>query len=208
VDIMRDSERELDKIFLSYNKILARLNKQGCKTKNGKEITHKDLRKAILVMQEKHPKCRWRSNKVRSRKFYILDEGYWWIVEVFFQNELDLIDADIKYFKKRIKLYEDFLKIKPKELFVNNIPYSQVENFFNRKLYTIKRAIRFLENKYSINLRYKKDNRMYVYSKGIELLCKECFKQKYLDILENYKMELTEKYIAAGYPYDNFFHRN
>ena len=205
---MRDSERELDKIFLSYNKILARLNKQGCKTKNGKEITHKDLRKAILVMQEKHPKCRWRSNKVRSRKFYILDEGYWWIVEVFFQNELDLIDADIKYFKKRIKLYEDFLKIKLKELFVNNIPYSQVENFFNRKLYTIKRAIRFLENKYSINLRYKKDNRMYVYSKGIELLCKECFKQKYLDILENYKMELTEKYIAAGYPYDNFFHRN
>ncbi len=205
---MRDSERELDKIFLSYNKILARLNKQGCKTKNGKEITHKDLRKAILVMQEKHPKCRWRSNKVRSRKFYILDEGYWWIVEVFFQNELDLIDADIKYFKKRIKLYEDFLKIQPKELFVNNIPYSQVENFFNRKLYTIKRAIRFLENKYSINLRYKKDNRMYVYSKGIELLCKECFKQKYLDILENYKMELTEKYIAAGYPYDNFFHRN
>lgn len=205
---MRDSERELDKIFLSYNKILARLNKQGYKTKNGKEITHKDLRKAILVMQEKHPKCRWRSNKVRSRKFYILDEGYWWIVEVFFQNELDLIDADIKYFKKRIKLYEDFLKIQPKELFVNNIPYSQVENFFNRKLYTIKRAIRFLENKYSINLRYKKDNRMYVYSKGIELLCKECFKQKYLDILENYKMELTEKYIAAGYPYDNFFHRN
>lgn len=205
---MRDSETELDKIFLSYNKILTRLNIKGYKTKNGKEITHKDLRKAISVMQEKHPTCRWRSNKVRSRKFYILDEGYWWIVEVFFQNELDLIDADIKYFKKRIKLYEDFLKIQPKELFVNNIPYSQVEKFFNRKLYTIKRAIRFLENKYSINLRYKKDNRMYVYSKGIELLCKECFKQKYLDILENYKMELTEKYIAAGYPYDNFFHRN
>ena len=65
---MRDSESELDKIFLSYNKILARLNKQGCKTKNGKDITHKDLRKAILVMQEKHPKCRWRSNKISSRK--------------------------------------------------------------------------------------------------------------------------------------------
>lgn len=49
---------------------------------------------------------------------------------------------------------------------------------------------------------------MYVYSKGIELLCKEYFKQKYLEILEDYKMELTEKYIAAGYPYDNFFHKN
>ena len=142
-----DSEQVLDSILLSYNKILKRFQLLGVTTKYGKEITHKDLRKAILVMQEKHTKCRWRSNKVRSRKFYILDEGYWWIVEVFFQNELDLIDADIKYFKKRIKLYEDFLKIQPKELFVNNIPYSQVEKFFNRKLYTIKRAIRILENK-------------------------------------------------------------
>ena len=205
---MRDSERELDKIFLSYNKILARLNKQGYKTKNGKEITHKDLRKAILVMQEKHPKCRWRSNKVRSRKFYILDEGYWWLVDVFFQNETNLIDADIKFFNKRIKMYEDFLKIQSKELFVNDIPYSQLEKFFNRKIDTVRKTIQKLEKKYSIKIRYKKNNQVYVYSKGIELLCKECFKQKYLEILENYKMELTEKYIAAGYPYDNFFHKN
>ena len=40
---MQDSETELDKIFLSYNKILKRLNNQGYKTKSGKEIKHKDL---------------------------------------------------------------------------------------------------------------------------------------------------------------------
>ena len=34
------------------------------------------------------------------------------------------------------------------------------------------------------------------------------FKQKYLKLLEKYKMELTEKYIKAGYPYDIFFGRN
>ena len=39
---------------------------------------------------------------------------------------------------------------------------------------------------------------------GIEWLCKNCFKQKYLELLEEYKMELTEKYIEAGYPYDVF----
>ncbi len=205
---MLDSERELDKIFLSYNKILTRLNMRGCKTKNGNEITHKDLRKAILVMQKKHPTCRWRSNKVKSRKFFILNEGYWWLVDVFFQDKKDLIDADIEFFEERIKLYEDFLKVQSKELFNSDLSYSELEKFFNRKLYTIKRAIRIIENKYNINLRFKKNNRMYVYSKGIKLLCKECFKQKYLEILENYKMELTEKYIEAGYPYDNFFHRN
>ena len=205
---MLDSETELDKIFLSYNKILFRLNKRGCKTKNGKEITHKDLRYAIDLMIKKHPSCRWQSNKNRSRKFYILDEGYWWLVNVFFQNEKSLIDADIEFFKKRIGLYEELLNLESKELFINDIPYLQLEKFFNRKLYTIKRAIRTLENKYNLTLRFKKNNRMFVYSKGIELLCKECFKQKYLEILENYKMELTEKYIAAGFPYDNFFHRN
>lgn len=159
-------------------------------------------------MIKKHPTCRWRSNKVRSRKFYILDEGYWWLVDVFFQNETNLIDADIKFFNKRIKMYEDFLKIQSKELFVNDIPYSQLEKFFNRKIDTVRKAIQKLEKKYSIKIRYKKDNQVYVYSKGIELLCKECFKQKYLEILEDYKMELTEKYITAGYPYDNFFHKN
>lgn len=205
---MRDSQTEMDKIFVSYSKILERFKILGVKTKNNKEITHKDLRKAILVMQEKHPNCRWKSNKVRSRRFYILDEGYWWLVDVYFQNENDLIDADIKFFKKRIKMYEDFLNLKPKELFINDLSYPQLENFLNRKEYTIKRAIRTLENKYSINLRFKKDNRVYVYSKGIELLCKVCFKQKYLEILENYKMELTKKYIEAGFPYDNYFHRN
>ncbi len=205
---MRDSQTEMDKIFVSYSKILERFKILGVKTKNNKEITHKDLRQAIDIMLKKHPTCRWRSNRVRSRKFYILDEGYWWLVNVYFQNENDLIDADINFFKKRIKMYEDFLKLKPKELFINDIPYSELEIFFGRKIDTVRKAIKKLEKKYSIKLRYRKNNIVYVYSKGIELLCKVCFKQKYLEILENYKMELTEKYIEAGFPYDNFFHRN
>lgn len=205
---MRDSENELDKIFLSYNKILQKFKVQGIKTKNNKEITHKDLRQAIDVMIKKHPTCRWRSNKIKSRKFYILDEGYYWLAKVFFQNEKKLIEADIDFFKNRITMYEEFLKLQPKELFINDIPYSQLGIYFNRKKDTIRKAIEKLEKKYSIKLRYKRNNEVYVYSKGIELLCKECFKQKYLEILEEYKMELTEKYIAEGYPYDNFFHKN
>lgn len=60
----------LEKIFLSYNKILLKLKQQGIKTKNNNEITHKDLRQAIDVMLKRHPTCRWRSNKVKSRKFF------------------------------------------------------------------------------------------------------------------------------------------
>jgi len=205
---MLDSEREMDRIFLSYNKILKRLKMNGVKTKNGKEITHKDLRYAIEFMIKKHPTCRWKSNKIRSRKYYILAEGYYWLIRVFFQNEKTLIDADIEFFEMRIGEYEELLHLKSKELFTEDILYSKLENFFNRKIYTIKRAIRNMEDKYKISLVFKEDNKEYLSGKGVELLCKECFKHKYLEILEKYKMELTEKYIAAGFPYDNFFHRN
>ena len=84
---MSNSEAELDKIFLSYNKILRRLNLLELKTKHGKEITYVDLKYAIKVMLEKHPDCRWRSKKIRSKRYYILIEGYYWLKYVYFQNE-------------------------------------------------------------------------------------------------------------------------
>lgn len=205
---MRDSESELDKIFLSYNKILNKFKQQGIRTKNNKEITHKDLRRAIDLMIKKHPTCRWRSQKIKSRKYYILIEGYYWLIYVVFQNEKSLIDADIDFFKMRIKLYEDFLKIKSKDLFEEKVLYNKSDIFFNKKLNTIRKAIEKLQKKYSIDFIIDENNQRYINSKAVELLCKESFKQKYLEILEKYKMELTEKYIKAGYPYDNFFRKN
>ena len=52
--------------------------------------------------------------------------------------------------------------------------------------------------------RYRWHKKTVVKKEGIELLCKNCFKQKYLELLEDYKMELTQKYIDAGYIYDYF----
>ena len=107
----RDSEQAFDSIFLSYNKILKRFKLLGVTTKCGKEVTHEDLRKAVDVMLKKHPICRWRSEKIRSRKYFILVEGYYWIKFVYFEKEKSLIDANVEFFETRIKLYEDFLKV-------------------------------------------------------------------------------------------------
>lgn len=204
---MRDSEMELDNIFLSYNKILKRLKINKVTTKGGKEITHKDLRLAVSTMLKKHPYCRWQSNKVRSKRYYVLDEGYLWIRFVYFQKEKSLVDADINFFEERIKQYESLLQVKPKELFNYEVYVKDLEKFFNRSKPTIKRAI-YKMLKVNPYYRYVKNDKFVITKEGIEWLCKNCFKQKYLEILEKYKMELTEKYIAAGYPYDNFFHKN
>ena len=199
----RDSEQILDSVFLSYNKILKRLKLLGITTKHGKEVKHVDLRKAVDVMLKKHPTCRWRSKKIRSRRYFILVEGYDWIKYVYFEKEKSLVDADVEFFETRIKLYEDFLKVEHNKNWWNeDMDIKQLEKYFNRTESSIRKAIkRMCDNGFS-------NNKVIICSKGVEWICKNVFKQKYLELLEKYKMELTELYIKAGYPYDHFFHRN
>lgn len=201
------NESKLDKIFLSYDKILYRLNIKNIKTKDNKEITHKDLRKAITVMQRKHKNCRWKIEKIRSRNTYILIEGYYWLVYVYFNNEKKLVDADIEFFEKRIKQYEKLLNLKSKKIFEKDLKTIELVYYFNKKYETIEKAI-WKMIKVHNNYRYIENEEYVITKEGVKWLCKNCFKQKYLEILENYKMELTEKYIKAGYIYDNFFEKN
>ena len=198
----------MDEVFLSYNKILDRLFLLGKKTKGGKEITHKDLRKAIDVMLKKHPTCRWRSTKIRSKRYYIVIEGFYWLVSVYFQNEKKQIDADIEFFLLRISQYEELLKYQPEILFTEDISVKDLPEFFKREKRTIEKAIIKMQKTTGKNYKYLKDEKYFLSAEGIEWLCKNCFKQKYLEILEQYKMKLTELYIQAGYPYDNFFRKN
>lgn len=201
-------DNNLDNIFLSYNKILKRLQMLEITTKTGKEITHKDLRKAICVMEEKHSNCRWKSEKIRSKRHYILIEGFYWLINVYFNKEKMLIDADIDFFKLRIKQYEELLKIESKEIFIKDMYVNELEEYFDRKSETIKKAISKMLKYGDENYRDIENEKYKISKNGIEWLCKNCFKQKYLELLEEYKMELTEEYIKAGYIYDYFFGLN
>ena len=203
------SEQALDSVFLSYDKILKKLHLLGLTTKQGKEITELDLRKAIDVMLEKHPTCRWRSEKIRSRKYFILIEGYYWLLNVYFQKEKSLIDADINFFENRIKLYEELLKVENNQNWWNEDMYiKQLCKYFDRKEITIRKAIKKMCDNGLSEYKYSIDGEVVISCKGVEWLCKNVFKQKYLKLLEKKKMELTEKYIKAGYIYDYFFNKN
>ena len=204
-----DSEQVLDSIFLSYNKILKRFQLLGVTTKYGKEITHKDLRKAIEVMLKKHPTCRWRSEKIRSRKYFILVEGYYWIKFVYFEKEKSLIDADVDFFEDRIRQYEELLKVEHNKNWWNeDMKIKQLCEYFDRRDITVRKAVKKMCDNGFSNYKYLDNNKVIISRKGVEWICKNVFKQKYLELLEKYKMELTEKYIKASYPYDHFFGRN
>jgi 6-pyruvoyl-tetrahydropterin synthase len=158
-------------------------------------------------MQRKHKNCRWKSEKIRSRNFYILIEGYYWLINVYFNSNMKLIEADIKFFKELIKQYEEVLKLESKNLFDKDIEMQELVKFFNKKYETIEKAIWKMIKVHS-NYRYVVNNEYVITKEGVEWLCKNCFKQKYLEVLESYKMNLTEEFIRAGYIYDNFFHKN
>ena len=205
----RDSEQALDSIFLSYNKILKRFHSLGVTTKHGKEISHTDLRKAIDVMLKKHPTCRWRSEKIRSRKYFVLIEGFAWLNQVYFKKEKSLIDADVDFFEDRIIQYKDLLKIEHNEDWWNeDMDIKQLCEYFNRKDITVRKAIKRMCDSGLGEYKYLINNKVVISNDGVEWICKNVFKQKYLELLEKYKMELTDLDIAEGYPYDNFFGRN
>lgn len=205
----RDSEQALESIFVSYNKILKRFKLLGVTTKCGKEITHEDLRKAVGVMLKKHPTCRWRSEKLKSKKYFILDEGYVWLLQVYFNKEKSLIDADVEFFEDRIKQYEELLGLEHDEnWWDDDMDIKQLCKYFNRKEITIRKAINKMYDSGLSEYKSYTDEKAVISCKGVEWICKNVFKQKYLELLEKKKMELTEKYIEAGYIYDHFFHRN
>lgn len=125
---------------------------------------------------------------------------------MYFEKEKSLIDADVEFFETRIKLYEDFLKVERNKNWWNeDMDIKQLENYFNRAESSIRKAIKKMcDNGFSI-YKYLDNNKVIISRKGVEWICKNIFKQKYLELLEKYKMELTELYIKEGYPYDHFF---
>ena len=160
-------------------------------------------------MIKKHPSCRWRSERVKNKKYFVLIEGYYWLLNVYFQKERSLIDADVNFFEERIKQYEELLKIEHNDNWWNeDMDINQLEKYFDKTDSSIRKAIKkmcdigFEEYKFLVN------NKVIISKEGVEWICKNVFKQKYLELLEKYKMKLTELYIKDGYPYDYLFGKN
>ena len=160
-------------------------------------------------MIEKHPSCRWRSERIKNRKYLILIEGYCWLRFVYFQKEKSLLDADIDFFENRIKQYEELLKVHfDKNWWSEDMNIEQLEKYLKKKESSIRKSIKKMCDTGFEEYRLYVNGKVVISSNGVEWICKNIFKEKYLQLLEEYKMELTELYIESGYLYDEFFCKN
>ena len=81
--------------------------------------------------------------KIRSRKYFVLIEGYYWLKSVYFQKEKTLLNANIDFFEFRIKQYEELLKVEHNENWWNeDMDIKQLCKYFNRQDISIRKAIR------------------------------------------------------------------
>ena len=120
-------------------------------------------------MIKKHPSCRWRSERVKNKKYFVLIEGYYWLLNVYFQKERSLIDADVNFFEERIKQYEDLLKIEHNDNWWNeDMDIKQLEKYFDKTDSSIRKAIKkmcdsgFEEYKFLVN------NKVIISKEGVE----------------------------------------
>ncbi len=81
----------------------------------------------------------------------------------------------------------------------------KLEKYFNRKESIIRKAISKMCKAGIENYKSYVDGKLIISQEGVKWLCKNIFKRKYVELVEKYKMELTETYIDRGYPYDQFF---
>ena len=206
---------------MNYKEILEDFQKRKMKTKNGTEISHNDLRYAVQVMNKKHSSCRWQSEKIKKR-YYITElcfikqmyEGVIWLREVYFSDyDSKLIDKDLMWFKNRIHWYQqqfDNNNIEyPKFQFkINDMTKKELSIYINRSISAIENGLRDYEKDTGENIRKYENGELKINKAAIEWMIKNKFKNKYLQLLEDYKMLLTEIYKKNGGYYDNFLGRN
>ena len=211
---MPSSEDIRKLIFMNYKEILEDFQKRKMKTKNGVEISHNDLRYAVQVMNKKHSSCRWQSEKIKKRYYYIQYEGVVWLREVYFSEyDSKLIDKDLIWFKNRIQWYQqqfdkNNIEYTKFELKINDMTKKELSIYLNKSVSTIENGLRDYEKATGENIRKYEDGELKISEFTIEWLIKNKYKNKYLQLLEDYKMLLTEIYKKNGGYYDNFLGRN
>lgn len=201
-------------IFMNYKEILEDFQKRKMKTKNGTKISHNDLRYAVQVMNKKHSSCRWQSEKIKKRYYYIQYEGVIWLREVYFSDyDSKLIDKDLMWFKNRTYWYQQQFEKNnieyPKFQFkINDMTKKELSIYINRSISAIENGLRDYEKATGENIRKYENGELKINKVAIEWMIKNKFKNKYLQLLEDYKMLLTEIYKKNGGYYDNFLGRN
>ena len=184
--------------LIKKNDLLTSLNNENILTKTFLPISETNLEVALIRMQQKHPNENWVIKNNRKEICQISTEGVEWIKNVYFSHcKISFIDKEILFFYNKTLYLQNWLKnhqisTSNFENSISNMSKKELLSFLNRSESTLKRAVSEMKKNSELDYKNYMDNKVYFSSEQIIWLLKNKFKYKYLELLENYKLELEQ----------------
>ena len=156
-------------------------------------MSEKQYKRLVNRLKRRHPNESWIDEHFAQngeRVVYIKLELVEWIEEVYFNNNLFYLDAEIFFFKKQILRLEDELNFHHNEFEYNDISLYDLRSYFNRSKNAIGVAVNRMEKRTNESFKYLRDGKVIISKEGVKWLSEKYFRKDYLKKLEFYKLEL------------------
>lgn len=156
-------------------------------------MSEKQYKRLVKRLERRHPNERWIDEHFAQnseRVVYLKLELVEWIEEVYLNNNLFYLDAEIVFFKKQILRLEDELNFPHSEFEYEDISLKDLREYFNKSKDVIGVAINRMEKRNDKSFKYIKDAKVMINKEGVKWLSENYFRKDYLKKLEFYKLEL------------------
>lgn len=156
-------------------------------------MSEKQYKRLVKRLKRRHPNERWIDEHFAQngeRVVYLKLEFVEWIEEVYFNNNLFYLDAEINFFRKQILRLEGELNFPHNEFEYNDISLYDLRNYFNKSKNAIGVAVNRMVKRINQSFKYLKDGKVIIFKEGVKWLSENYFRKNYLKKLEFYKLEL------------------
>lgn len=171
--------------YYSVDTVYQWLTANNIRTVTGLRLINKDVLNGISAMQKKHSLCEW--IKYDKNRPTINMEGFYWLVEVYFNNKKSYPQKDIDFFEKQILDYQNIcddykLVFSVPEYIEKEMTVEELAEFTSRSIVTVRKKLKHLPPQK--NTSFMKDGKT-VYTKSTcDYFCYNFFKHTYLKYVE------------------------
>ncbi len=153
-------------------------------------ISERQLDRAIKKVSERHPlESKWvviRNASNGETTIYLCTEFIKWINEVYLKDGYYL-DLEINFYESLLKELETNLDNQKDVIKYRDMSVEEMVNFFQRDKENIRVAISKMNKSNSEDLKYYKDDVLFIRAKGIKWINEKYYRKDYLKYLENQK---------------------
>lgn len=145
-------------------------------------MSERQYKRLVKRLERRHPNERWIDEHFAQngeRVVYLKLELVEWIEEVYFNNNLFYLDAEINFFRKQISRLEDELNFPHNEFEYKDISLYDLISYFNRSKNTIGVAVNRMEKRNNQSFKYLIDSKIIISKEGVKWLSENYFRKDY-----------------------------